>query len=250
MMELGIVPTDGGTANHHCCCGGASVHDGPARLRAKDRHMQGLVVHVETIQTDAVPQANQPLTPFQSQNVGPLLLWHLDHARGRHGSAGYAWALRGLILTLARTDVHTLSVRFRSNTPVRSIGASLVLVAAGLSIAWMSMWAAHIFAGRPTPGEPEEFKLVAAGDLTIMAPALASEGVLLWRRHPWGCVIASVAGLQGSLYLLVLTVNSAVFISPWYGDCAKRAPRGGRPRAHHCCGHGTIVRECSGAVAQ
>jgi len=76
----------------------------------------------------------------------------------------------------------------------------------------MSMWAAHISAGRPTPATPEAFRLVAVLDLTIMAPALASGGILWWRRHPWGYVIAAVAGLQGSLYLLVLTVNSAVSI--------------------------------------
>ena len=49
MMEMGIVPTDGGAANHR------------------------LVVQVETRQNDSVPQANQPLTPLQSQNVGTLL---------------------------------------------------------------------------------------------------------------------------------------------------------------------------------
>lgn len=126
--------------------------------------------------------------------------------------SAFLLALIGLILTLARTDVDTLSARFRSSTPVRWIGAYLVLVAAGMSIAWMSMWAAHLFAGRPTPIAPEEFKLVAALDLTIMAPALASGGILLWRRYPWGYLIATAAGLQGSLYLLVLTVNSVGFI--------------------------------------
>ncbi len=37
MMETGIVPTDGGAANHHSCRGCSSVHDGPARLRVEDR---------------------------------------------------------------------------------------------------------------------------------------------------------------------------------------------------------------------
>ena len=46
MKELGIVPTDGGAANHQSCCGCSSVQDGPARLRAKDRHAARLVVHV------------------------------------------------------------------------------------------------------------------------------------------------------------------------------------------------------------
>jgi len=36
--------------------------------------MQRLVVQVETRPDDAVPQENQPLIPFQSQNVGTLLM--------------------------------------------------------------------------------------------------------------------------------------------------------------------------------
>jgi hypothetical protein len=74
------------------------------------------------------------------------------------------------------------------------------------------MWAAYIFAGQPTPIEPEAFRLVAALDITIMVPALASGGVLLWQRNAWGYIVAAIAGVQGSLYLLVLSINSAVAI--------------------------------------
>ncbi len=77
---------------------------------------------------------------------------------------------------------------------------------------WMVMWAAYVFAGQPTPIEPEVFKLVAALDITIMVPGLALGGVLLWRRRAWGYVVAAIAGVQGSLYLLVLSINSAVAI--------------------------------------
>jgi hypothetical protein len=76
----------------------------------------------------------------------------------------------------------------------------------------MVMWAAYVFAGQPTPIEPEVFKLVAALDITIMVPGLALGGVLLWRRRAWGYVVAAIAGVQGSLYLLVLSINSAVAI--------------------------------------
>jgi hypothetical protein len=69
-----------------------------------------------------------------------------------------------------------------------------------------------VFAGRPTPVETEAFHLVAALDMTLMVPALVTGGVLLWRRRPWGYVVAAVAGIQASLYLLVLSVNSAISI--------------------------------------
>jgi len=77
----------------------------------------------------------------------------------------------------------------------------------------MGTWAAYVFAGRPTPVATEAFHLVAALDMTLMVPALVTGGVLLWRRGPWGYVIAAAAGAQASLYLLVLSVNSAISIS-------------------------------------
>ena len=45
-----------------------------------------------------------------------------------------------------------------------------------------------------------------------MVPALIVGGVLLWRRMPWGYVIAAIAATQGALYLFVLSVNSLVAI--------------------------------------
>jgi hypothetical protein len=45
-----------------------------------------------------------------------------------------------------------------------------------------------------------------------MATVLTFGGVLLWRRNTWGYIVAAIAGIQGSLYLLVLPVNSFVAI--------------------------------------
>ena len=43
-----------------------------------------------------------------------------------------------------------------------------------------------------------------------MVPALALGGILLCRRNAREYVVAAIAGVQGSLYLLVLSINSAV----------------------------------------
>jgi hypothetical protein len=117
-----------------------------------------------------------------------------------------------LILVLSRIDVAQVAAGFRAQTPVRIIGGYLVFVAIGLSLVWFGMWAAYIFAGRPTPVESEAFKLVAALDTSIIVPLMAVGGVLLWRRSVWGGIVAGIAGIQGSLYLLVLSVNAAVAI--------------------------------------
>lgn len=118
-----------------------------------------------------------------------------------------------LIRGLRGTDAVSVAQCFSSRTPVRFIGGYYAFVAIGLSVVWLGVWAAYVFAGRPTPVETEAFHLVAALDLALMVPALVTGGVLLWRRASWGYVIAALAGVQASLYLLVLSVNSAIPVS-------------------------------------
>jgi hypothetical protein len=45
-----------------------------------------------------------------------------------------------------------------------------------------------------------------------MTPPLAIGGILLSRRQAWGYVITAAAGVQASLYLLVLSINSIIFV--------------------------------------
>src|SRR5207253_5502520 len=82
----------------------------------------------------------------------------------------------------------------------------------GLSFVWLAMWGTYVFAGRPTPVDPEVFKIVAALDLSLLVPSLTCGGVLLWNGRPWGYVLASIAGLEAALYLTVLSVNALVAI--------------------------------------
>jgi hypothetical protein len=117
-----------------------------------------------------------------------------------------------LTQTLARIDAFTVVASFSTNTPVRTIGGYFTLVGVGLASAWLAMWAAYVFAGRPTPMETEAFKVVAAVDLAVMVPALTCGGVLLWKRHSWGYIVAPIAGIQSSLYLIVLSLNSYIAI--------------------------------------
>jgi hypothetical protein len=128
----------------------------------------------------------------------------------------YVMTIGAAIVTLAtgltRIDPIVVCRRMQPNLRVRLIGGYLIFVACGLSLVWIGIWAAYVFAGRPTPVEPEAFKIVAALDLLWLVPSLATGGALLWRRRPWGFVIAPAAAVQGTIYLLVLTVNSTIAI--------------------------------------
>jgi hypothetical protein len=115
-----------------------------------------------------------------------------------------------LVAALRHMDAEEAAAMFRDTTPVRGIGGFLAFVGVGLASVWISLWAAYVFRGRPLPLDPDAFRLIAALDLLLIVPALSVGGVLLWRRHPWGYVIAAIAGIQSTLYLLVLTLNSVV----------------------------------------
>jgi hypothetical protein len=133
-----------------------------------------------------------------------------------------------LILTLGKVDASALTLRARPAAPLPLVGGSFIVIGLGLAVVWIAMWAAHVFAGRPTPIDPEAFRLVAALDLSMMVPALVSGGALLWRRRPWGVVLAAIAGVQGSLYLAVLSINSLIAIerglATWPGELAIWGP--------------------------
>jgi len=117
-----------------------------------------------------------------------------------------------LVVALSRVDVSHVAASFRPTTPARIIGGYFAFIGVGLALVWMAMWASYVFAGRPTPIAPEAFKLVAALDISVMATALGLGGILLWQRRAWGYIVATIAGIQGSMYLLVLSTNSLIAI--------------------------------------
>jgi hypothetical protein len=118
-----------------------------------------------------------------------------------------------LILDLSSPDTQALARNVSPRLPVGVVGSGLIAIGGLLAAVWVGIWAAYVFGGRPTPVEPEAFRLIAGLDLSLMAPALISGGLLLRRREGWGGVIAAVASIQAALYLLVLSVNSVIAIS-------------------------------------
>jgi hypothetical protein len=133
-------------------------------------------------------------------------------------------AALALIRALAVTPSADIARWFSDRTPTRFVGGYFVFVGIALAGIWLGIWAAHVFAGRPTPLEPEAFKLVAALDTVLMAPALVGGGILLWQRKPWGYVICAIAGVQASLYLLVLSINSIIFVAQGLADWPGELP--------------------------
>jgi hypothetical protein len=133
-----------------------------------------------------------------------------------------------LIHLFSRINAHVVAAHFRPATPVHLAGAYFIAVGLVLAAVWLSLWARHVFLGEPTPIEPETFKLVAALDTVLMVPPLVIGGVLLFRRRGWGYVIACMAGVQASLYLIVLTAGAFLFVrlgpADWPGELVVWGP--------------------------
>ena len=129
-----------------------------------------------------------------------------------------------LILALAALPIDRVVSGFRERTPVRIIGFGYAGIAVLLSLVWLGLWAAYVFAGRPLPVELAAFQVVAVLDLALMVPALLGGGLLLWRRRRWGFVVAAIAGVQGTLYLVVLSVNSLLLIRAGLAEAPGELP--------------------------
>ena len=127
-----------------------------------------------------------------------------------------------LFASLTRLDIADVSAKFPANTPTSVVGTGLALIGTSLGLIWIALWAAYVFFGRPTPVEPEAFKIVAALDLALMVPPLTLGGLWLRRKKSWGYVLAAMAAIQATLYLLVLSVGSYVAVrrglAEWPGE--------------------------------
>jgi hypothetical protein len=106
-------------------------------------------------------------------------------------------------LAIANLDVPGIARRFSDRTPARSIAAILLLLSATLALFWMVPSIRFAITGE-IPMESSELIVPTATthlgwvlDLSLLVPAYALAGILLWRRAPWGYVLATVVLIGG-----------------------------------------------------
>jgi hypothetical protein len=125
-------------------------------------------------------------------------------------AALFALPVFALILALGRIDADAVASRFAPSTHRRWIAAYMLFTGIGLTFAWTAQWAAYVFAGTIPSIGVEPFQLVAAMDLTFMAPWFVVGALLLLRRSAWAFLVAPIIVMKGATYTLVLTTTSAV----------------------------------------
>jgi hypothetical protein len=117
-----------------------------------------------------------------------------------------------LLVAVRRLPLEEVAGALRSPGPRRLLGSTYALVGVLLALVWLVFWALYVFRGHPLPVEREAFQVVAALDLALMVPALVASGFLLWQARTWGHVLGAIAGIQGTLYLGILSLNSVLLI--------------------------------------
>jgi hypothetical protein len=190
----------------------------------------------------------------------PLLLWSLG--RARQGSVpgllvwlgmidylmyAYAYYLFGaafnslflfyvvlftgsalvLVFSLASIDAAAISRRAEARTPVRWVSAYMAFVAVGLTTVYVAqsirfvitdeLPAVVVATGHPT-------SLVFALDLSMLVPGLALGARWLWRRQPWGYVLAGILTTKGAVYTLALAAGSALAVEGGFSELSGQIP--------------------------
>ncbi len=131
------------------------------------------------------------------------------------------FALSGfaLIFGLVGLDISRVVTTFPPRRTDRLAAGYLAFWALVLGVAWIGQWAGFVFADQ-VPGIGEEaFRLIAALDLAFVVAPVGLASVWVWRRRPWGRVIAVIILVKGVLYSTLLSAASLpLFGTEWGGD--------------------------------
>ena len=117
---------------------------------------------------------------------------------------------------------------FSARTPVRGISVYMWTVVALNAAAWLArIIPAAAASGAPTylRGTGLPVNVVYVQDLALWLPLLAVAAAWLWRRQPWGYLLAG-AGL-----VMWVLESTSIAVDQWYGPTRLRDDRGRVPRS-------------------
>ena len=120
--------------------------------------------------------------------------------------AAFTASSAGLVLLGSCIDAAEAARAVVGGTRARVVAAFTILVGVALLGAWGTASVRFAVTG-DLPDDvmpPAAVHLVYALDMGILAPMFLLAGVLLWRRLPWGAVLAVAVNVSGAAYLAVL----------------------------------------------
>lgn len=119
-------------------------------------------------------------------------------------------AIVNIIIKLSSIKINNFKEYFEIDKSNMLISVLYFFIGIGLGIVWIGMWVSYIYFNGKLPLEPEYFKLVASLDLVIIVPMMIISGIYLLQKRSIGYLLGVIIGIEGSLYLLILSVNSVI----------------------------------------
>jgi len=119
----------------------------------------------------------------------------------------FSLSVYALVMTISNLDIGLVKKRIKEQAPVRAISGFLFFFAFALGMPWIAMVLSFKISGEMPPFETT---IVVATDLSFLVSVLLFSAILLWKRNPWGFVIAAMIMLKGLLYPLVLIIGGAL----------------------------------------
>jgi hypothetical protein len=115
-------------------------------------------------------------------------------------------SMGGLLMLATSIDAGRAARGVAGGTRARVVAAFTTFVGVALAVAWGGISLRFALTGTLPANlmPPSAVHLVYAIDLSLLAPVFVVAGVLLWRREPWGAVLAVAVNASGAVYLAVL----------------------------------------------
>lgn len=125
----------------------------------------------------------------------------------------FASSLVAMVWIVSTIDISTIRGRFTDRFPARTMAAACWLIASIL----IGMWSPRIIAGYTGDLGKASFMgmptlTVQALDLGLIVPLAIATGVLVWRRRPWGYLLAPVLAVKG---VTMAGAICAMLLSAW-----------------------------------
>jgi hypothetical protein len=129
--------------------------------------------------------------------------------------AGVATGVVALALSARHLDIAAAEARYGSRAPRRLLAAFNLLVAAGLSVAWLRDIVARMYAGAWgwPQGAAAVSHVVHALDLGLQVPFAATTAVVLLLRRPLGITLGALSVVNGVVMGAALTSMAVASLS-------------------------------------